>query len=185
LGRAGWPAISSPHEQHRHFHNWVYQYYEQFMAVLDDGERLVGEWLMQAHSTRYELRHDPFVAFDLMIGDERRPYDEFIARLAGRFVTPTLLHRGGAFSIEAAMQHLNIYGFHVALDPVEGAVWRVERDNPTGKKGEKKRIVSLWLPWMPTRDIPTMVWILFGFSISSTLYDFGWGAATQADSIAH
>ena len=49
------------------------------MAVLNDGERLVGEWLMQAHSTRYDLSGlEPFVAFDLMIEDKRIPYDEFI-----------------------------------------------------------------------------------------------------------
>lgn len=148
IGRSGWLAISSPHEQHRHFHNWVYTQYERFMAVLRNGERLAGEWLMQAHGTRYRLKHEPFVAFDLMIEDERLPYDAFVARLAGRFVIPTLLHRGGAFSIAAAIAALNTYGFHGAMDPVEGAVWRVERDNPTGQKGERKRVVDFLVKYV-------------------------------------
>ena len=148
LGRAGWPAVSSPHEQHRHFHNWVYKQYERFMAVLQDGERLVGEWLMQAHSTRYRLTHEPFVVFDLMVAEERMAYDQLLERLGGDFVTPALLHRGPAFSIAAAMERLAVYGFHGALDPVEGAVWRVERDLPTGKKGEKRRIVDFLVKYV-------------------------------------
>ena len=148
LGRAGWTAASSPYLQHRHFHNWAMDNYERFMSLLHDGERLVGEWLMQAHSTRYKLQHEPFVAFDLMIGDKRMPYDEFITRLNSRFVIPTLLHRGGPLSIGEAMKRLNVYGFHGAIDPVEGVVWRVERENPTGKKGEKKRVVDFLVKYV-------------------------------------
>jgi hypothetical protein len=143
LGRAGYLAASSPYQQHRHFGHWAYTNLERFMAVLREGERLVGEWLMQAHGTRYNLQHEPFVAFDLMVEDERRPYYEFARRVAiGEFVTPALLHCGGALSIDEAMNRLDVYGFHSAIDPVEGAVWRVERDKPTGKKGEKKRVVD-------------------------------------------
>lgn len=129
LTRAGYLASTSPYEQHHHFEQWVMQNQERFLAVLEDGERLVGEWLMQAHGTRYNLHHEPFVAFDLMVVSKRLPYDELIARLApADFVTPHLLHRGGPLSIEEALNRLNIYGFHGALDPVEGAVWRVERN---------------------------------------------------------
>lgn len=148
LGRAGWTAVSSPYLQHRHFHNWACKNHERFMAVLRDGERLVGEWLMQAHGTRYELKHELFVAFDLMDQDKRLPYEEFIARLGGHFVTPALLHRGDAFSIEAAMEKLNIYDFHGAIDPVEGAVWRIERNRPTGKKGVKILIVDFLVKYV-------------------------------------
>ena len=40
------------------------------------------------------------------------------------------------------LKRLSKHGFHGALDPVEGAVWRVERDKPTGKKGERRHIVD-------------------------------------------
>ena len=36
---------------------------------------------------------------------------------------------------------INVTGFHGATEAVEGAVWRVERDKPTGKNGNR-RIVS-------------------------------------------
>ncbi len=104
---------------------------------------------MQAHGTRYRLQHEPFVAFDLMRDDERTPYDQFIQRVAaGKFVTPALLHRGAALSIEEALKRLNTYGFHGALDPVEGAVWRVERDTPLGQKGERKRVVDFLVKYV-------------------------------------
>jgi hypothetical protein len=47
-------------------------------------------------------------------------------RLNGRFTMPALLSIGPT-SIEKAMGILAGDGFHGALDPVEGAVWRVER----------------------------------------------------------
>ena len=133
LTRAGYIAISSPYEQHKHFHNWVYENTERFLNVLSDGERLVCEWLMQAHSTRYKLRHEPFVAFDIMIKDKRMIYSDFVDRVGGKFTMPALLHKGSAISIKDVMRILGKYGFHGALDEVEGAVWRVERDLKTGR----------------------------------------------------
>ena len=149
LGRAGYVAASSRFEQHRHFSNWVYANLERFMLVLRDGERLVGEWLMQAHGTRYDLPHEPFVAFDLMVEDERTPYDLFYDRVqVGDFITPALLHRGPALSVAEALKRLSPYGLHGAIDPVEGAVWRVERDRATGKKGEQKRVVDFLVKYV-------------------------------------
>lgn len=132
LGRAGYPAISSPYEQHRLFHNWAWEERDRFLSVLHDGERLVGEWLAQAHGTRYDLSdREPFVAFDIMAGTVRLPWEAFFVRIVnGRnppFATPQVI----AFSpitAEAAMDLLgSIGGFYGAIDPVEGAVWRVER----------------------------------------------------------
>ncbi|HEY3242137.1 MAG TPA: RNA ligase family protein [Phycisphaerae bacterium] len=127
LIRAGYPAVSSHYEQHRLFAVWVFERLDLF-AFLKPGERLAGEWLAQAHGTRYQLRHDPFVAFDIMRnGHERAPFDEFVERIAGKLTTPTMLHTGGPCAIAAVMAMLGEFGFHGALDPVEGAVWRVER----------------------------------------------------------
>jgi hypothetical protein len=140
LTRSGYLASTSPYEQHHHFANWVMQNKNRFLAVLREGERLCGEWLMQAHGTRYELKHEPFVAFDLMTGATRLVFDEFIERIApGEFVAPRLLHRGAPLSIEQALSLLGTYGFHGALDPVEGAVWRVERNELIRPGGSERR----------------------------------------------
>lgn len=126
LGRAGYPAVSSPYEQHRHFANWVYAHQQRFLEVLQDGERLCGEWLMQAHGTRYACT-EPFICFDIICGSERLPYSNFYQRTAGVFCQPHVICVGPALKVVEALERLGTYGFHGALDPVEGAVWRVER----------------------------------------------------------
>lgn len=143
IGRAGWLAASSPYEQHQIFADWVYQNHEQFLDVLRNGERLVGEWLAQAHGTRYELRHDPFVAFDLMVDDRRLPYNQFADRVADLFTIPALIHHGDPISVAEAMKQLGTYGYHGALDPVEGCVWRIERDRLVDcHSGQRERAVD-------------------------------------------
>ena len=128
LTRAGYLADTSPFEQHWRFGEWVYTNQDRFLAVLRDGERLCGEWLMQAHGTRYELPHEPFVPFDLMRGGERATLAELAARVAEYdFTLPRLIHSGPPLSVELALEAIKVSG-HGALDPVEGAVWRIERN---------------------------------------------------------
>lgn len=126
--RAGYRATTSPYDQHKLFDRWVRENATRFWDVLAEGERLCGEWLALAHGTRYKLPHEPFVAFDLIDTDGKRlPYARFANRVSGRFTTPALLNIGGPFSlkqVEAAIRT----SWHGALDPVEGAVWRVERE---------------------------------------------------------
>lgn len=149
LTRAGYLASESSLEQHWRFSDWVYSQQDRFLAVLKEGERLCGEWLLQAHGTRYDLPHEPFVAFDLMTGNTRTPYAEFLERLKiGDFVTPKVTHQGGALSIESALKSLGTYGFHGALDQVEGAVWRVERNKEMGVKGERKWVVDFLVKYV-------------------------------------
>jgi len=63
LTRAGNSAWSSPYEQHQLFARWMLENTDRFTEVLHEGERVCGEWLAQAHGTRYALPHEPFVAF--------------------------------------------------------------------------------------------------------------------------
>ena len=127
LSRSGYTADSSPYLQHRLFADWVRTNERRFDAVLDEGERIVGEWLLQAHGTRYKLIHEPFVAFDIMKESKRLTYDEFIARIAlKRFVSPFLVHRGESIAVDDAMALLGDYGRHGAIDYAEGLVYRVE-----------------------------------------------------------
>ncbi len=132
LGRAGYLAQTSPFEQHQLFAAWVRENRDRFAAVLRDGERICGEWLAQAHGTRYELPHEPFVAFDLFEAAGKKPgrrltVAEFAARTLAAFVKPRLLFSGpDPVSIDSVKAEIVTSG-HGAIDPVEGAVWRVER----------------------------------------------------------
>jgi len=154
LTRAGYVADSSPYEQHWRFAEWVYANQDRFMLVLQDGERLCGEWLMQAHGTRYNLKHEPLVVFDLMVGSDRATYDQLVDRVrAAAFTTPAVIHRGGPLSIEEALRLLGKFGFHGALDEVEGAVWRVERNRLANEgRGSERRCEVDFLAKFVRRD---------------------------------
>ena len=167
LGRSGYLAQTSSYEQHQLFAAWVRENGQRFL-FLKDGERVCGEWLAQAHGTRYRLNHDPFVAFDIMRGDERAVavYEEFAERIARSDISvPTVLFagQGESFSIAQAMHKLGEFGFHGALEPAEGAVWRVERQGKVdflGKYVRPNKVDGRYLPeltgsaavwnWRPT-----------------------------------
>jgi hypothetical protein len=129
MTRSGWPALTSPYVQHQYFAQWVYTEEESFRAVLREGERICGEWLAQVHSTRYHIGSlGPFVAFDIIYGMTRLPYEQFLERINGYFSLPHVLFQGrGACRVSYALDILGTYGYHGAIDVVEGCVWRVER----------------------------------------------------------
>lgn len=130
LIRAGYLAKNSNYKQHHLFHDWVMENRDRFQHLLCNGERVVGEWLAQAHGTRYNLSHEPFVVFDIMRGHERLNFHETYARCQSEpveLVMPWCIHSGPPISIEAVMAKLKDHGCHGAVDIAEGAVWRVER----------------------------------------------------------
>lgn len=169
LIRAGYRAEDSPYEQHHLFAAWFRRNARRFGGLLREGERACGEWLAQAHSTRYDFSDfdadaEPFVLFDIMRGNERLTQEQILERndesfhaggQAREFVLPALLNFGAAYAISDALEQIkrvvpsknsnphngNLhYGFHGALDPVEGVIWRVERDElvEPGVSGHRK-----------------------------------------------
>jgi len=135
ITRAGYLADTSPFEMHHIFNNWAHENEKRFRAILAEGERLCGEWLLVAHGTKYNLPHEPFVAFDLMVKKhDRAPFDKFSLLAAkGDFITPYIIHDGEPLSVETALSQLGEYGHHGALEQVEGAVWRIERNELINK----------------------------------------------------
>ena len=130
LIRAGYLAETSPYDQHHYFSLWVNKQKKRFESLLGEGERIVGEWLMQAHGTKYNLPHEPFVVFDIMKGHNRLPYHDFLLRvLPFGFTIPSLLHIGQPIKIKEVKKILKAKGSaHGAIDEVEGFVYRCERD---------------------------------------------------------
>ncbi len=127
LSRAGYTAETSPYALPHHFADWVAKHEARFDALLHDGERIVGEWLIQAHGTRYELSHEPFVVFDIMQKHHRLTYHDFLLRvLPLGFTVPCLIHIGQPYKLEQAKKKIEVSG-HGALDTVEGFVYRCER----------------------------------------------------------
>ena len=138
LGRSGYTASSSRFEQHQLFATWVREREPEFRSVLRPGERLVGEWLAQAHATRYHLGDvESLAPFDFMVGARRKCYIVFNCAMAklSRFIpkirAPRTVMFGVPVPVDEAYAALlrgcrddDPWG-HV--DPPEGLVYRVER----------------------------------------------------------
>lgn len=129
LSRAGYEAKTSRFEMHHHFHEWVMENEDRFRYVLKNGQRICGEWLTTAHGTMYDLPHEPFVAFDIIDSENKRfTYNEFKTVNDFTFVTPFTVSVGRPTSVSEALNILGDKGKHGALEQIEGAVWRVERN---------------------------------------------------------
>lgn len=128
LNRAGYVATTSPFAQHHYFAWWVEAQKSKFLGFLEEGHVVNGEWLAQAHGTKYNLVGCPFVVFSISDGTERLPWEhiETTSCLYG-IETVCVLSSDGPRSIDWARDRIATSG-HGAIDPVEGAVWRVERD---------------------------------------------------------
>jgi len=109
LTRAGYLATSSRYEQHHYFDQWVKRNKHRFDLLLEEGERVCGEWLAMAHGTRYNLPHEPFVPFDIMRKTERLVFWRMLNRVTALdFVTPKTLNHGEPFSIEQMMEAIKV-----------------------------------------------------------------------------
>lgn len=130
LSRAGYHAETSPYEQHHLFVEWVGKREGVFFTLLEDGERIVGEWLAQAHGTKYNLKGSaPFVPFDIMRGSERVPCMEFYIRVArcGKLHMLPSKHWMSAISIDEALAFIRdeVQMFE-SSEGIEGVIYRVE-----------------------------------------------------------
>lgn len=127
LTRAGYLASSSKYITHHVFVEYVRRNESRFKALLNDGERVCGEWLFTAVGTRYNLPHEPFVPFDLITGSKRVKYLDFAIRVLDcGFVVPQMLSYGPPMSIDVAQSWIRL-STHGAIEQVEGVIWRVER----------------------------------------------------------
>lgn len=130
LTRAGYVATTSKFEQHHLFAHWVREREAVFREIIGPGDRVSGEWLAQAHGTRYENLgdEDVFVAFDLFEGRERLPLTTFLTEVSGRLaIAPVIAFVNRAVPLDEALKELGERGRFGALDPVEGVVYRCER----------------------------------------------------------
>ena len=138
LQRSGYLAQTSPFEQHQLFAQWVREREGVFRNTLRPGERLVGEWLAQAHGVRYKLRVEPFAPFDLFIDGKRAGVDKTWSAVGWMNIDglilaqPRVICANNPVAPEVAYSMLlnrwpsDDYWGHI--DPPEGLVYRVERD---------------------------------------------------------
>jgi hypothetical protein len=131
LTRSGYEAGTSQYRQHHEFEKWVCDRALQFYMMLDEGERLVGEWMYQAHGTIYHIEHEPIVFFDYFdASNQRKTYQELMDLGLDPVFLPRLLHEGDSIAVQDLIPVLNQKTPHIY--PIdnnpEGMVYRVERN---------------------------------------------------------
>ena len=128
LTRSGYEASTSPYKQHHVFAEWVGRRVEMFDEILKEGERVVGEWLYQAHGLKYKIKGDPIVFFDFFDKDNNRMPHEML-KATGLYL-PRMLHNGDAIPVKELIPELNKKTNNIqAYDNPEGMIYRVERKN--------------------------------------------------------
>ena len=130
LTRSGYEAKTSPYKQHHLFGEWVEDNKTMFLDMLNDGERIAGEWLAKAHGLIYSISTEPIVFFDHFNKKNERSEFEYLVATSGLygFQLPRMLHNGSAINVSELLPILNkrtndIY----AEEKPEGMVYRVER----------------------------------------------------------
>jgi hypothetical protein len=129
INRAGYLVWDSPWPMQHVFGRYVEDRTSLFSALLHEGERIAGEWMLQAHGTRYRIADpsDLFASFSIIGPRGRIPYDEFASRVDAAGVRRAhVISDGPALSQAAAVDALGATGFHSALEQPEGAVWVLE-----------------------------------------------------------
>lgn len=126
VSRKGYNVTTSPFAFIREFDEFVQARKERFMSLLNDGERVCGEWMVKTHTLRYKMKHEPFICFDLISDSYRDRYSNAKSRLEiNGFTTAGLVHYGTAIPVNVALEMADD-GFHGVLDGIEGVVYRYE-----------------------------------------------------------
>jgi len=126
LIKKGYDCRANPLPWINAFANFVEENDARFLSVLEDGERICGEWMVKTHTLSYKLPHEPFIAFDIIKDSERMPYLSFRERVAsGNFIVAGLVHMGEAIPPNMALQLLQD-GYHGVIGEPEGVVYRYE-----------------------------------------------------------
>jgi len=132
VNKAGYAATSSPWVQHHLFDVWVKENAHRFSQILTHpGDRICGEWLAQAHGTRYDLSEaEPFVAFDIFRNGKRINHWDFqeTCEFQEIAIVPVIWEGPGTCEILRATSFLDIKGKYHGLDMAEGCVWRLEHE---------------------------------------------------------
>jgi hypothetical protein len=127
LTRSGYLCRQSEWPVHIQFYNWVCGNLQRFRDALQEGERIVGEWLGTTHSLEYSYT-DPFIAIDKI--DKNGLHLGFDS-LEDVFYTPRVLHRGGPVNpkdLQEALSKHDESGLPICLTVPEGIVFTVIRD---------------------------------------------------------
>lgn len=165
LTRSGYEAKTSPYKQHHYFNDWVIEREKMFSDILENGDRIVGEWMAQAHGLVYTIESEPIVFFDYFTpNNERLLHKDLISKVNKYDLQlPRKLHEGQPITTEQLLPILNQKTKGIeSVELPEGVVYRVERKGkvdflakwvrsnfPTGKLCVNVEEHNLYWNWLP------------------------------------
>ena len=130
LTRKGYMAKTSPYKQHHLFNDWVNKDIMKWMDLLENGERIAGEWLIQVHALQYNIDVEPIVFFDHFNAENQRSQFDYLNEIAIMYdlQLPRILHRGQAINTDCLLPILNLKTNGIwAKENPEGMIYRLER----------------------------------------------------------
>jgi hypothetical protein len=98
--------------------------------LLENGERITGEWLAQSHGLVYKIEVEPIVFFDYFTPNNERVLFEELGAKAIEYglQLPRQLHEGQPITVEQLIPLLNEKTKGIqSVELPEGMVYRVER----------------------------------------------------------
>jgi len=134
LTRAGNICSQSKFTQHLDFNQYLYNNYNKFDSILEEGEQLSGEWLSSTHGILYDLRNrDPFVVFDMFTKKnsknirERYLFSYTIETISKKFThVPLLYSDNSSADLNEIHKKLGQYGHYNSMEFTEGFVLKCE-----------------------------------------------------------
>ena len=131
LTRKGYEATTSPYKMHHDFNDYVLANKNIFKEIINEGERLCGEWMQQPHGIKYNTKENPIIFFDLFNRKNKRKSFHKLTELCDAFSLPIVraLHVGESISTDIVKHELNkkTDWLYPPDEMPEGMVYRVER----------------------------------------------------------
>lgn len=127
LTRKGYDVRTNPNAWAWMFALYVSNNTRRFMNVLNNGERMCGEWMIKTHTVFYNLNTEPYIVYDIInTNNERLLYDDFLKRINKEsFISAGLVHIGESIDPKIALD-IMAQGYHGASDQPEGVVYKYE-----------------------------------------------------------
>lgn len=80
---------------HREYHSWLLNYVRSFQYMLNDGERVCGEYLFAKHSIYYENLPSYFMVFSIWNGEQCLSWEDTVKRCEElNLITVPVLYKG-------------------------------------------------------------------------------------------
>ena len=80
---------------HRDYHSWLLNYARSFQYMLNDGERVCGEYLFAKHSIYYENLPSYFMVFSIWNGEQCLSWEDTVKRCEElNLITVPVLYKG-------------------------------------------------------------------------------------------